>query len=108
MTRAGIHADGVIKNEEIYNIFDTEKILKRKPGTIITDKSGLAGIAFWINSYFGLQGEDRLGKNSPGIMKINQWVDEEYKKDRNTGISTCEMLEQIRRHLPELANKQKN
>ncbi len=28
VTRAGIHADGLLKNEEIYNIFDTEKILK--------------------------------------------------------------------------------
>ena len=26
-TRAGIHADGMLKNEEIYNIFDTTKIL---------------------------------------------------------------------------------
>ena len=25
VTRAGIHADGLLKNEEIYNIFDTEK-----------------------------------------------------------------------------------
>lgn len=26
-TRAGIHADGLLKDEEIYNIFNTEKIL---------------------------------------------------------------------------------
>lgn len=25
VTRAGIHADGLLKNEEIYNIFDTGK-----------------------------------------------------------------------------------
>ena len=29
VTRAGIHADGLLKNEEIYNIFDTEKFLNR-------------------------------------------------------------------------------
>ena len=28
VTRAGIHADGMLKNEEIYNIFDTDKFLK--------------------------------------------------------------------------------
>ncbi|MDD5433968.1 MAG: hypothetical protein PH343_00930, partial [Nitrospira sp.] len=28
-TSAGIHADGALKNEEIYNIFDTVKLLKR-------------------------------------------------------------------------------
>ena len=31
VTRAGIHADGLLKNEEIYNIFDTEKFLHRGP-----------------------------------------------------------------------------
>ena len=29
VTRAGVHADGLLKNEEIYNIFDTEKFLNR-------------------------------------------------------------------------------
>ena len=29
VTRAGIHADGLLKNEEIYNIFDTDKLLNR-------------------------------------------------------------------------------
>jgi isopropylmalate/homocitrate/citramalate synthase len=50
-TAAGIHADGAMKNEEIYNIFDTTKILKRPMGVIITDKSGIAGIAYWVNSH---------------------------------------------------------
>ena len=27
VTRAGIHADGLLKDEEIYNVFDTAKIL---------------------------------------------------------------------------------
>jgi isopropylmalate/homocitrate/citramalate synthase len=30
-TRAGIHADGLLKDEEIYNIFDTAKILGKPP-----------------------------------------------------------------------------
>ena len=29
VTRAGIHADGLLKNEEIYNCFDTQKLLNR-------------------------------------------------------------------------------
>ena len=29
--QAGIHADGLLKNEEIYNIFDTGKFLNRPP-----------------------------------------------------------------------------
>ena len=53
-TGAGIHIDGVIKNEEIYNIFDTEKILNRPMSVMITDKSGLAGIAHWVNTHLML------------------------------------------------------
>lgn len=30
-TRAGIHADGLLKDEEIYNVFNTQKILGKSP-----------------------------------------------------------------------------
>ena len=36
VTRAGIHADGLLKDEEIYNIFDTAAILNR-PATVAVD-----------------------------------------------------------------------
>lgn len=41
-TSAGIHVDGLAKNEEIYNIFDTTKILNRSVPIIINDKAGRA------------------------------------------------------------------
>lgn len=34
VTKAGIHADGLMKDEEIYNIFNTKKLLKRAPGLL--------------------------------------------------------------------------
>ncbi|GAI21278.1 unnamed protein product, partial [marine sediment metagenome] len=37
VTRAGIHADGLLKNEEIYNCFDTQKLLNRPVRVAITD-----------------------------------------------------------------------
>ena len=41
VTRAGVHADGLMKDEEIYTIFDTKKILN-KPATVqISKTSGL-------------------------------------------------------------------
>ncbi|MDR1961451.1 MAG: 2-isopropylmalate synthase, partial [Gracilibacteraceae bacterium] len=52
VTRAGIHADGLMKDEEIYNIFNTGKILNRPIVAAVSNTSGLAGIAYWINSYF--------------------------------------------------------
>lgn len=49
VTAAGIQADGVIKNEEIYNIFDTSALLNRPLGVSVTDKAGVAGVAFWVS-----------------------------------------------------------
>ena len=62
VTRAGIHADGLLKDEEIYNIFDTAKLLNRPVGVAVNQTSGLAGIAHWINSYFALEGDKRIDK----------------------------------------------
>ncbi len=100
-TGAGIHIDGVIKNEEIYNIFDTEKILNRPMTVVITDKSGLAGISHWVNTHLMLAGDQRVDKRHPGIAKIYKWVMDEYAAGRVTSISHGEIERQARRHLPE-------
>jgi len=52
VTRAGIHADGLLKNEEIYNCFDTDKLLGRPVGVAITDKTGAAGIKHWVEARY--------------------------------------------------------
>jgi isopropylmalate/homocitrate/citramalate synthase len=101
-TRAGIHADGILKNEEIYNIFNTAKILNRPLTVTINDKSGTAGIAQWINSYFALTEHERVDKRHPGIAKMNKWVKEEYAQGRTTDISSEEMEKKVRKYLPEL------
>lgn len=100
-TSAGIHIDGLLKSEEVYNIFNTEKILKRPPSIIITDKSGVAGIAQWINTHLMLMGEKRVDKRHPGLAKINKWVMAQYDQGRITSISHEEMERQARKHLPE-------
>jgi len=101
VTSAGVHADGLIKCEEIYNIFDTKKILKRPITTTITDKSGNAGIAFWINQRFNLEGSKIVDKRNPGISKIHKWVTEQYEGGRITSISPEEMEKKVRQYLPE-------
>jgi isopropylmalate/homocitrate/citramalate synthase len=101
-TKAGIHIDGIIKNEEIYNPFDSKKVLNRPIQIIITDKSGTAGIAYWINTHFGLEGESRIDKKHPGVAKIYKKILEEYEKGRVTPISNEEMLALTRKYLPEL------
>ncbi len=101
-TRAGIHIDGLAKNEEIYNIFDTAKILNRPMGIAVTDKSGLAGVAHWINTHFALTGERRVDKRHPGVAKIYEAVMRQYEGGRTTALSNEEMERKVRRYMPEL------
>ena len=92
LTRAGIHADGLLKDPEIYNIFDTEAILDRPPLVAVSNVSGLAGIACWINNYYRLKGDDRISKKDPCVEKIKEWVDAEYASGRVTVISDDELV----------------
>ncbi|MDR2903073.1 MAG: 2-isopropylmalate synthase [Clostridiales bacterium] len=91
VTRAGIHADGLLKNEEIYNIFDTEKLLNRPCRISISNTSGLAGIAHWVNARFNLTGGDAFDKKHPVIDRIKTWVDKQYDDGRVTVITDKEL-----------------
>ncbi|HEY9594429.1 MAG TPA: histone-lysine N-methyltransferase, partial [Spirochaetia bacterium] len=105
VTRAGIHADGMLKNPEIYNIFDTEAILSRPVRVMVTDKSGMAGIAPWINENVpALTGRrfEPVSKRHPGVRHIADWVTEQYAQGRTTSISPEELAAQARRFLPSL------
>ena len=95
VTRAGIHADGLLKNEEIYNIFDTEKILNRPVLVAVSNTSGLAGIAHWINTYFKLKDDKKVDKQSDLVKDVKTWVDAEYETGRVTVITDDELLEII-------------
>jgi hypothetical protein len=101
-TSAGIHADGLLKNEEIYNPFDTARILKRPLSITITDKSGKAGIVHWVNARLNLTGENQVDKMHPGVIKIHKRILEWYEGGRCTSISSEEMEGLARKYLPEL------
>jgi hypothetical protein len=105
VTRAGIHADGLLKNPEIYNIFDTQKILNRRARVLVTDKSGISGIAQWINENVPpVAGRtfEPVGKRHPGVARIYRWVSEQYEQGRTTSISEEELLAQAKHFLPSL------
>ncbi len=91
VTRAGIHADGMLKDEEIYNIFDTAKLLNRPALVAVDSHSGLAGVAHWINNYFRLKGEDTIGKNDPMVIAVKEQVDALYAAGRNTVMGDEEL-----------------
>ena len=88
VTRAGIHADGLLKNEEIYNCFDTRKLLNRPVGVAITDKTGAAGIKHYIEDRYDIE----IAKHNPRVMAIKDKIDAEYTADRVSAISDEEMI----------------
>jgi len=87
VTRAGIHADGLLKNEEIYNCFDTGKLLNRKVGVAITDKTGAAGIKHYIEEKYEID----IAKHDPRVVAIKDRIDGEYAKERVSAVSDEEM-----------------
>ena len=95
-TRAGIHADGMLKDEEIYNIFDTKAILNRPAHVSINNTSGLAGIAYWINDYYELPDEHKIDKKDPLIAKVKEMIDAEYANGRNSIMGDDELDNLIR------------
>ena len=105
VTRAGIHADGLMKDEEIYNIFDTSKLLNRPPLVAVSASSGLAGIACWINNFYRLSGEQCIDKKNPAVAKIKEWIDKEYEGGRITVISDDELETLTEKYLPEIARR---
>lgn len=95
-TRAGIHADGLLKDESIYNIFNTEKILGRKVSVIIGEHSGLAGTAHWINSHFNLLDTNKIDKKDEMVVTLKEQIDREYAEGRTTSFGDNEMEDMIR------------
>lgn len=101
-TGAGVHADGLIKNQEIYNVFDTELLLNRPISIIITDKCGRAGVAAWINQELNLPPDRQVTKKHPGVGKIYDRIQVAYDDGRTTSFSREEMMNLVKRFLPEL------
>ncbi len=98
VTRAGIHADGLLKDEEIYNIFDTAKLLGRPAAVAVDSHSGLAGIAHWVNSFFRLEGDNTIDKREPFVAAMKMRVDAQYESGRTT-VMGDEELENILREV---------
>ncbi len=108
VTKAGIHADGILKNEEIYNIFDTGKILNRPVLVAINEYSGLAGIAAWINTYFRLEEKNKISKKDPRVIVVKQWVDKQYEDGRTSVIGNDELEAIVKGTFEELSDGNKS
>ncbi len=78
-TKAGIHADGLLKGGDIYNSYDTYKFLNSKPRVCLNKTSGKAGIAYWINSYYNLS--NGISKEHPIVGIIYEYINSEYENN---------------------------
>ena len=96
LTRAGVHADGMMKDAEIYNIFDTEKILKRPAEVSISNTSGLAGIAYWINKHYSLPPEKQVAKHDWLVQEMKTQIDALYADGRTTVMGEDELQTLLR------------
>lgn len=102
VTRAGIHADGIMKDEEIYSIFDTKSILKRESAVSISNTSGLAGLAYWVNHHYRLLGTDEeVTKHDSMIEELKNEVDSMYLDGRTTIMSDEELEAMVHKLCPE-------
>ncbi len=90
VTRAGIHADGLIKDEEIYNPFDTTRLLGRPPKVAITDKSGAAGLLMWIRDHRPDLTRG-LAKQDPRVRRLNETIVERFSDGRITSLGDDEV-----------------
>jgi isopropylmalate/homocitrate/citramalate synthase len=92
VTKAGIHADGLLKDEEIYNSFDTRSILGKPPLVAINSYSGISSLAYWVNSYYGLTEDEKLTKNDERLIPMKHEIDRAYEGGRTTNITSEELV----------------
>ncbi len=105
VTRAGVHADGLLKNEEVYNIFDTGLLLNRPPKVMISNTSGVSGIAVWVNQHLKLMGPNAIDKHDPLVLALKEWVDMQYEEGRVTAITDQELTEQMEKFAMKLHSR---
>lgn len=107
LTRAGVHADGLMKDTEIYNIFNTEKILAKPAEVAISNTSGLAGIAYWINKHYSVPDSLAVKKQDINVCKIKEKIDALYADGRTTLMGDYELEEIVEEFYPEFKRGEK-
>jgi isopropylmalate/homocitrate/citramalate synthase len=81
-TRAGVHIDGLLKDPETYLSFDPQQVLGRPARVVVSDRSGAAGIAWWINERRARHGLPPVSKSDPGVQTVTQALRARYERGR--------------------------
>jgi len=104
-TRAGIHADGLLKDKEIYTAFNTDKLLNAPIRVMVNQASGAAGLLHWIKTEFRLSDNHPLDKRDARLTPVLQWIEDEYKGGRQTGITDIELRTVLSTLAPEFLSE---
>lgn len=101
-TAAGIHAHGIARNPETYAAWDAGALLNRPARVALTDRSGLAGVAMWLNERFGLEGAAMVDKSHPGVAAMHRAVVMAYGDGGRSRLTDDELVHIARTTVPEL------
>ena len=75
--------------------FGTQRNIPVSYTHLVSNTSGAAGIAYWINAWYKLPEERRVDKSSPLVTKMKEWVDKEYEDGRVTVLTDEELVAKI-------------
>jgi hypothetical protein len=92
----------------MYLPFDTEELLDIPPRVMISEHSGIAGMAFWINSFFRLKGSEKISKDDPALKQIQDEVIKQYHEGRVTAMLDEEVAALVKRYMPNIWEKYKD
>jgi hypothetical protein len=93
LTCRGLYSIGKIATE-------ASKFKDDMTNIAITQSSGNAGIAYWLNSFLDLDDSECIPENHPAVDKIKAWIDEQYANDRAQPITDEEILNLAKELLP--------
>ncbi|MEM1560476.1 MAG: 2-isopropylmalate synthase, partial [Ignisphaera sp.] len=104
-TKAGIHADGLLKNPEVYLPFDPIKVVGIPYSVAITPYSGRSAVLLWLRNYLGL---NHLSKDDPRINYIYNEIVELYNRSgRTEPLTDGEMFLIVGKYFPEVNKARK-
>jgi len=95
--RSGIHADGLEKSSASYYPFDATAMLGAEIRPVISDISGLAGLAAWLR-VGGRKVPHFRGKKDERLHAMKREIDQAFAEGRTSEFSEPELEELYARH----------
>ncbi|MCS7105071.1 MAG: hypothetical protein NZ954_05840 [Thermofilaceae archaeon] len=98
-TKAGIHADGIMKNPEVYLPFDPMKVLGKPYSIAVTPYAGRSAIILWMRNHLGRD----VSKDDERLTAVYREIVEHFDKTgRTEPLTDEETAEFVRKYFPEL------